>query len=245
MYNFKPGGIRHRKDDLGGRPKSDADYSTKGRFDKKPRHDARGGNRQSDRGGDRGGREMQLFQATCTTCGKSCEVPFRPDGTKPVLCRDCFAQKNASPERTFGRDDRSERRPDSRPERSFDTVRPSAAPAVDIAPLTRQISSLESKVSQLLEMVTALQQSHATHTTKEVVIEVAKVAAVPKPKKAEQVKSTPVLKPKKVEAVKIAPPAKVKKEVVVKAPAKKVVKKAVTKAAVKVAKKAVKKVTKK
>ncbi|EKD78243.1 MAG: hypothetical protein ACD_41C00385G0013 [uncultured bacterium] len=56
--------------------------------------------RDSDRGGFRGGNrgggfrdrneEREMFQATCTECGKSCEVPFRPTGNKPVLCRDCF-----------------------------------------------------------------------------------------------------------------------------------------------------------
>jgi len=43
---------------------------------------------------DRGGEEKQLFPATCADCGARCEVPFRPNGKKPVLCKNCFAQKN-------------------------------------------------------------------------------------------------------------------------------------------------------
>ena len=39
-------------------------------------------------GYDRGPREM--FPATCSNCGKSTEVPFRPTTGKPVLCGDCF-----------------------------------------------------------------------------------------------------------------------------------------------------------
>ncbi|MFH1840619.1 MAG: CxxC-x17-CxxC domain-containing protein [Candidatus Shapirobacteria bacterium] len=44
---------------------------------------------------DRGPREMH--QAVCSTCGKDCEVPFRPTGDKPVYCSQCF-------EKSGGRD---------------------------------------------------------------------------------------------------------------------------------------------
>jgi CxxC-x17-CxxC domain-containing protein len=38
--------------------------------------------------GGRGQREM--FSATCSSCGKEAQVPFRPNGSKPVYCSDCF-----------------------------------------------------------------------------------------------------------------------------------------------------------
>ncbi len=41
---------------------------------------------------DRGPREM--FNATCSKCGKECQVPFRPTGSKPVLCSDCFEKES-------------------------------------------------------------------------------------------------------------------------------------------------------
>jgi CxxC-x17-CxxC domain-containing protein len=41
------------------------------------------------RGFDRGPREM--FSATCASCGREAQVPFRPNGTKPVYCGDCFS----------------------------------------------------------------------------------------------------------------------------------------------------------
>ena len=41
-------------------------------------------------GGSRGSREM--FQTTCSQCGRTAEVPFQPRGDKPVYCRDCFAR---------------------------------------------------------------------------------------------------------------------------------------------------------
>jgi CxxC-x17-CxxC domain-containing protein len=37
---------------------------------------------------DRGPREM--FAATCSSCGKEAQVPFRPTSGKPVYCSDCF-----------------------------------------------------------------------------------------------------------------------------------------------------------
>ena len=37
---------------------------------------------------DRGPREM--FAATCSSCGREAQVPFRPTSGKPVYCSDCF-----------------------------------------------------------------------------------------------------------------------------------------------------------
>jgi CxxC-x17-CxxC domain-containing protein len=39
----------------------------------------------------RGPREM--FDATCSNCGKATQVPFRPTQGKPVYCNDCFAAR--------------------------------------------------------------------------------------------------------------------------------------------------------
>lgn len=33
---------------------------------------------------------QEMYSATCANCGKQCEVPFRPTGSKPVFCRECF-----------------------------------------------------------------------------------------------------------------------------------------------------------
>jgi CxxC-x17-CxxC domain-containing protein len=37
---------------------------------------------------DKFGREMH--KVTCSDCGKETEVPFKPDGERPVYCRDCY-----------------------------------------------------------------------------------------------------------------------------------------------------------
>jgi CxxC-x17-CxxC domain-containing protein len=53
-----------------------------------------GGSYGSDSGyGSRGPREM--FTATCSSCGKDAQVPFRPTSGKPVYCSDCFALRRA------------------------------------------------------------------------------------------------------------------------------------------------------
>ena len=49
------------------------------------------------------------FKATCASCGNACEVPFKPNGSKPVYCRDCFKKEgNGGETRSFERrtDDR-------------------------------------------------------------------------------------------------------------------------------------------
>jgi CxxC-x17-CxxC domain-containing protein len=45
-------------------------------------------------GYDRGPREM--FSATCASCGREAQVPFRPTGSKPVYCSDCFSTQRRS-----------------------------------------------------------------------------------------------------------------------------------------------------
>jgi CxxC-x17-CxxC domain-containing protein len=53
--------------------------------------------RKSQRGGGGGGGRpaREMFQATCSGCGKVAEVPFQPRGDKPVYCRDCFSQRQS------------------------------------------------------------------------------------------------------------------------------------------------------
>lgn len=32
----------------------------------------------------------EMFDATCSSCGREARVPFRPTNGKPVYCSDCF-----------------------------------------------------------------------------------------------------------------------------------------------------------
>ncbi|MFH1668248.1 MAG: CxxC-x17-CxxC domain-containing protein [Candidatus Komeilibacteria bacterium] len=64
--------------------------------------------RDNRSGGGYGGRDSgrpTMHRATCSECGKDCEVPFRPTGEKPVYCSDCFRGKdNDAPRRSGSRD---------------------------------------------------------------------------------------------------------------------------------------------
>ncbi len=39
------------------------------------------------------GTSTEKYLAICNECHKECEVPFRPNGKKPVYCSDCFDGK--------------------------------------------------------------------------------------------------------------------------------------------------------
>ena len=51
-----------------------------------------------DRRSDRGGRDFdrpprEMHKVTCADCGKETEVPFKPDGTRPVYCQECYRKR--------------------------------------------------------------------------------------------------------------------------------------------------------
>lgn len=48
---------------------------------------------QRDFGGRSESRPM-MHDATCGKCGRDCQVPFRPNGKKPVYCGDCFRKED-------------------------------------------------------------------------------------------------------------------------------------------------------
>lgn len=38
----------------------------------------------------------QMFDAVCAGCNVDTQVPFEPNGSKPVYCRDCFQSRSSS-----------------------------------------------------------------------------------------------------------------------------------------------------
>ena len=222
MNNFKnsgPGGLRGRGEFIGGRPKSDGDYKPKKSFGGKPSFGGKGGfkkdfSKGGDRGGSRGGfgggdrggfggsrdggrREITMHKATCSNCGKACEVPFRPDGSKPVLCSECFGM-NKTDARNGG--ERRDRGSFDRPKRDFDAPRPERGPSPEIKALQAQVTALEASVN---EMLSILKGTPVKKAAKAEIVEVVETA----PKKE------------------VAKKATAKKTVAKKAPAKKAVKK--------------------
>lgn len=104
-------------------------------------------NKGFSRGGDRGfggdTRPVQLFSATCAQCRKACEVPFRPNGEKPVFCRDCFGGKKDTG-RDFAPAPRSTPSYASKP---TDT---------GMDDLKRQIEGMNKKLDALVQLVESL-----------------------------------------------------------------------------------------
>ncbi len=41
----------------------------------------------------------ETHEAVCTDCGNECEVPFKPDPSRPVYCRECWAKRRPPIER--------------------------------------------------------------------------------------------------------------------------------------------------
>lgn len=55
-------------------------------------------------GGDRG--QRQMYEITCSNCGRKDSVPFQPRGDRPVLCGDCFRKQRDGGDSRGSRDSR-------------------------------------------------------------------------------------------------------------------------------------------
>lgn len=151
----KNGGFRDRND-RGGRPSFGSRPSYGGG---KPFF----GGRPSFNRGDRDDGPREMFQAVCNDCHKSCQVPFRPTGDKPVYCSDCFGahrvgenRENRGQRENRGGQDRFPRRDSfSAPRREFT---PSFSPKVSmgdkrIDELKRQLDVISIKVDTIFRIV--------------------------------------------------------------------------------------------
>ena len=54
---------------------------------------ARKAARGESSGSGYGGGQREMFTATCDGCGGEARVPFRPTGSKPVYCSNCFSTR--------------------------------------------------------------------------------------------------------------------------------------------------------
>ena len=112
------------------------------------------GGRDRGRGGFGGGRDrgpITMHQAICAQCGKSCEVPFRPTGDKPVYCNACFGGR---------KEVRSDRGGDRFPQRSFESYK---APVKTDDEIKRQFDMLNVKLDRIIK---ALEENKKTAVKK-------------------------------------------------------------------------------
>jgi CxxC-x17-CxxC domain-containing protein len=132
----------------GGRPAGRPSYSSARPRTTSPR-DARA-YRNARSGGASGA--FQKFDAICSNCGKKCQVPFRPDGTKPVYCKDCFGIPREAMTGKAGKKKFSVGSTVSFAAPA--TVGGSAAGGKSIADLTRQIAAMNTKIDTMLKILT-------------------------------------------------------------------------------------------
>lgn len=249
MKNFKDGGFRKKAGGSqgGGNKFGGGDRRSEGGFsggrDRGGDRGDRGGDR-GDRGGDRGGRgNTEMFAAVCSTCGKSCEVPFRPSGDKPVYCSACFGKMGDSSRDAKGGERReSSFKHDSRPQRDERPARFERDGGQSNAgneEIKRQLATLESKLNRILDLINPPVAKVKVEAAAVVSTEPKKdrkpktVKTVVAKKKAPRVAKTP----KVVKIPKVTVPEKNIKPLIKKG-AKKVVAKKVAKVAKPVAKKA-------
>lgn len=243
-FGGKSGGFGKRDGGRGG-------YGDKSRFSGKPSF----GGRPSF-GGSNSFAEKTMHPATCGDCGASCEVPFKPTGDRPVLCRNCFGGKE---DFSANRNSRDSTRPNKFEKRFEKTAQPSKSFDRDAKWDTKKVEAPrnDSRVDELKTEVTRLSIQVSTLTSKldTLANQFSKLSTVDSVAKSAPVAETKSDSPSKSETSKVVkkdakPVVKkvvAKKEAVKKAPAKKVeaVKKTVAKKEVAAKKVVVKKVAKK
>jgi CxxC-x17-CxxC domain-containing protein len=128
-----------------------------------------------------------MHHAVCSNCGKDCEVPFKPSGSKPVFCRECFQNNRTSqPQRSdnFQRRDNFEDRGN----------RPSEQPAS----YNGQFDNLNAKLDKILSLLAANDTSKKA--VKNVVMEekITQSLEVPQTQEPSEIALPPIVKKKKV-----------------------------------------------
>ncbi len=88
-----------------------------------------------------------LFVAACTICGAECQVPFRPDGRRPIYCHDCF-RRQAGEE---GRGERPRKRYHGISRQPHDLTRNTGHGLPDQAALVRLLEKIDDKLDRILE----------------------------------------------------------------------------------------------
>lgn len=151
-----------------------------------------GGNRGFDRRADR-----QMFPATCSNCGNACEVPFKPTGSKPVLCSNCF-RADGGGERSFGnsQDRRDDRRSFDKPrfDRPQFNDRRDSTPAASSQPQYKeQFDAINKKLNTILEILEELTViEEPIEDFEQPMVEVEKKKKAPRKAKTPKVEEAPV-----------------------------------------------------
>ncbi len=134
----------------------------------------------------------ETFKTTCSKCRDACEVPFRPNGKKPVFCKNCFVRDEAPRDTrggsSYGNSYEKRSYNNDRPERSY-TPAPQA-PVEDprIGAMQRELTVVHAKLDTLIQSLESAAYSSILTASNERVEKPAKaekkVTAKAAPKKA-------------------------------------------------------------
>lgn len=113
-----------------------------------------------------GDKPVEAHDAICDVCGKACRVPFRPNGSKPVLCTNCFKKDRGSESTYSGRRSAGseERVPGAfGAPRKFapagygapSAARPMVTTASSTAKLEKRLDTIEAKLDMILKKLGA------------------------------------------------------------------------------------------
>ncbi len=143
-----------------------------------------GGNFERKDRGNKSFEERRMYSATCSSCGKKCEVPFLPTGGRPTYCNDCF--HNNGGDLSFDGPTR-----DERPKRSFDDRKFTNKSGSRGADHKADFAALNAKIDKLISILTpvAAQKEIAKPTVETSKVKEAKkspVKRVAAPKKAKK-----------------------------------------------------------
>lgn len=143
MNNFKGGGFKKGAPKFGGKKK----FTDNKKFG--------GGHGRDTRAT---GADTEMFSATCSDCGKNCNVPFRPSSEKPVYCSECFGMKKSANEPRGSK--HAEKRSHTPTHTSNHTQNNTNAANNTrgigndvITDLKRQITGLEVKLNKILDLI--------------------------------------------------------------------------------------------
>lgn len=102
----------------------------------------------------------ESFKTSCSKCNAACEVPFKPNGKKPVYCKNCFVRDDT---RSSG---------GSYEKRSYGPERPSApapTPVEDprIGAMQKELAIVHAKLDTLIEHMGAAAYSSIIAASRE------------------------------------------------------------------------------
>jgi CxxC-x17-CxxC domain-containing protein len=92
----------------------------------------------------------ETFKTSCSKCHAACEVPFRPNGKKPVFCKNCFVRDEA-PRDTRGGSSYEKRSYSDRPERSFAPAPQAPVEDPRIGAMQRELTVVHAKLDTLIQ----------------------------------------------------------------------------------------------